>query len=110
LPAPPLYYKKQNETLGLIWFDAHADMNTPELHSFRQHSRHASRALLGYARRSSRTVAGFAPKLDPEAAAAHVGAREIDPGERETDQRSSAVRFLHDALRSTSEAMERRYG
>ena len=24
------YYKKQNETLGLIWFDAHADMNTPE--------------------------------------------------------------------------------
>src|SRR4029079_1259570 len=22
-------YRKQNETLGLIWFDAHADMNTP---------------------------------------------------------------------------------
>src|SRR5574338_1537826 len=24
------HYRKQNETLGLIWFDAHADMNTPE--------------------------------------------------------------------------------
>src|ERR1051325_4654369 len=23
------YYKKQSETLGLIWFDAHADMNNP---------------------------------------------------------------------------------
>src|SRR5215467_9399085 len=24
------YYKKKQQTLGLIWFDAHADMNTPE--------------------------------------------------------------------------------
>jgi arginase len=24
------YYKKKQETIGLIWFDAHADMNTPE--------------------------------------------------------------------------------
>src|SRR4026209_1394318 len=23
------YYKKQQQTLGLIWFDAHADMNVP---------------------------------------------------------------------------------
>ena len=24
------HFKKQDQTLGLIWFDAHADMNTPE--------------------------------------------------------------------------------
>jgi len=24
------HYRKQDKTLGLIWFDAHADMNTPE--------------------------------------------------------------------------------
>ena len=36
------YYKKQQQTVGLIWFDAHADMNTPGLNSFRQHSRNAT--------------------------------------------------------------------
>src|SRR3954447_4765487 len=24
------HFKKQDQTVGLIWFDAHADMNTPE--------------------------------------------------------------------------------
>lgn len=76
------YYKKQNETLGLIWFDAHADMNTPESTPSGNIHGMPLAALLGYGALELTNVAGFAPKLDPQLCA-HVGARDIDPGERE---------------------------
>jgi len=76
------YYKKQNETLGLIWFDAHADMNTPESTPSGNIHGMPLAALLGYGAPELTNVAGFAPKLDP-LLCAHVGARDIDPGERE---------------------------
>jgi arginase len=76
------HYRKREQTLGLIWFDAHADMNTPETTpSGNIHGMPLS-ALLGFGARELTHVAGFAPKLDP-ALCAHVGARDIDPGERE---------------------------
>jgi arginase len=76
------YYKQRQETLGLIWFDAHADMNTPETTpSGNIHGMPLS-ALLGYGAHELTNVGGFAPKLDPKLCA-HVGARDIDPGERE---------------------------
>jgi arginase len=76
------YYKKQNETLGLIWFDAHADMNTPDSTPSGNIHGMPLAALLGYGTPELTNVAGFAPKLDPKLCA-HVGARDIDPGERE---------------------------
>jgi len=76
------YYKKQNETLGLIWFDAHADMNTPESTPSGNIHGMPLATLLGYGAPELTNVAGFAPKLDP-LLCAHVGARDIDPGERE---------------------------
>jgi len=76
------YYKKQNETLGLIWFDAHADMNTPESTPSGNIHGMPLATLLGYGTPELTNVAGFAPKLDPRLCA-HVGARDIDPGERE---------------------------
>jgi len=76
------YYKKQNETLGLIWFDAHADMNTPDSTPSGNIHGLPLAALLGYGAPELTHVAGFAPKLDPKLCA-HVGARDIDPGERE---------------------------
>ena len=76
------YYKKQDQTLGLIWFDAHADMNTPEsTPSGNIHGMPLS-TLLGYGTPELVNVAGFAPKIEPQLVA-HVGARDIDPGERE---------------------------
>lgn len=76
------YYKKRQETLGLIWFDAHADMNTPETTPSGNIHGMPLAALLGYGAHELTNVAGFAPKLDPKLCA-HVGARDIDPGERE---------------------------
>ena len=76
------YYHKREQTLGLIWFDAHADMNTPEsTPSGNLHGMPLS-ALLGYGAPELTRIAGFSPKLDP-ALCAHVGARDIDPGERD---------------------------
>jgi arginase len=76
------HYRKQNETLGLIWFDAHADMNTPETTPSGNIHGMPLATLLGYGAPELTNVAGFAPKLDPRLCA-HVGARDIDPGERE---------------------------
>jgi arginase len=76
------YYRKQEKTLGLIWFDAHADMNTPESTPSGNIHGMPLAALLGYGTPELVNVAGFAPKVDPRLVA-HVGARDIDPGERE---------------------------
>jgi arginase len=86
------YYKKQNETLGLIWFDAHADMNTPETTPSGNIHGMPLAVLLGYGTSELTNIAGFAPKLDPKLCA-HVGARDIDPGEREMI-RKLGVRFF----------------
>jgi arginase len=76
------YYKKKQQTLGLIWFDAHADMNTPESTPSGNIHGMPLATLLGYGTPELTNVAGFAPKLDPKLCA-HVGARDIDPGERD---------------------------
>jgi arginase len=86
------HYRKKQETLGLIWFDAHADMNTPESTLSGNIHGMPLAALFGYGAPELTHVAGFAPKLDPRLCA-HVGARDIDPGERELI-RKLGVRFF----------------
>ncbi len=39
------YFRERGEKLGLIWIDAHADMNTPDTQPERQRSRHAAGLL-----------------------------------------------------------------
>jgi arginase len=76
------YAREQGQTLGLIWFDAHADMNTPETTPSGNIHGMPLAAALGYGDPRLTDIAGFAPKLDPKFCV-HVGARDIDPGERE---------------------------
>src|SRR4030095_5101605 len=86
------YYRKRGESLGLIWFDAHADMNTPESTPSGNIHGMPLAALLGYGVRELTNVAGFSPKLDPRLCA-HVGARDVGSGERELI-RKLGVRFF----------------
>lgn len=80
------HFHERNETLGLIWFDAHADMNTPETTpSGNIHGMPLS-ALLGYGAPELTNIGGISPKLDPRFCA-HVGARDVDSGERELIKR-----------------------
>ena len=74
--------RDHNKSLGLIWFDAHADMNTPETTPSGHIHGMPLAALLGYGAPELTNIGGFSPKLDPKLCA-HVGARDIDPGERE---------------------------
>lgn len=75
------FYRERNQSLGLIWFDAHADMNTPETTPSGNIHGMPLAALLGYGAPELTGVAGFAPKVNPQLCA-HVGARDIDSGER----------------------------
>lgn len=76
------YCRKQETRPGLIWFDAHADMNTPETSPSGNIHGMPLAVLLGYGAPELTGIAGFAPKLDP-ALCVHVGARDIDRDERE---------------------------
>ena len=86
------YYRRRNETLGLIWFDAHADMNTPESTPSGNIHGMPLAVLLGYGAPELTGVAGFSPKIDPRLCV-HIGARDVDAGEREL-ARKLGMRFL----------------
>jgi arginase len=76
------YCRSRNESPGLIWFDAHADMNTPETTPSGNIHGMPLAVLFGRGAPELTSIAGFAPKLDPKLCV-HVGARDIDSGERE---------------------------
>jgi len=79
-------FRKRDERLGLVYFDAHADMNTPDTSPSGNIHGMPLAVLLGHGAPELVNVAGFAPKFDPRLCA-HVGARDIDPGEREMVRR-----------------------
>lgn len=82
LSGATAFCRERNETLGLIWFDAHADMNTPETTPSGNIHGMPLAAALGFGPPELINVGGFSPKLDPKFCA-HVGARDIDRGERD---------------------------
>jgi arginase len=79
-------FRKRDQRVGLIYFDAHADMNTPDTSPSGNIHGMPLAALLGYGAPELVNVGGLAPKFDPKLCA-HVGARDIDPGERELIRR-----------------------
>ena len=78
--------RKRDERLGLIYFDAHGDLNTPETTPSGNIHGMPLAVLLGYGAPELVNVGGFSPKFDPRLCA-HVGARDLDPGERELIRR-----------------------
>lgn len=86
------FCRQRNETPGLIWFDAHADMNMPETTPSGNIHGMPLAVLLGYGAPELTAIAGFTPKVSPEFLV-HVGARDIDRGERELVQKLG-VRFI----------------
>ncbi len=76
------FYRKREERTGIIWLDAHTDINTPETTPSGNVHGMPLAALLGYGPQQLTHVAGFAPKVLPENTAV-LGARSVDPGEVE---------------------------
>ena len=75
------YFKSQAEEIGLIWFDAHADINTHETSPSGNIHGMPLAALLGFGEPSLVNLEGFAPKINPKFCA-HIGARDLDSGEQ----------------------------
>lgn len=75
------FFHKQNEEIGLIWFDAHADMNTPETSPSGNIHGMPLAALLGKGNEEMVNLGGFAPKINPKNCA-HIGGRDFDLGEK----------------------------
>ncbi|MCS6873186.1 MAG: arginase [Pyrinomonadaceae bacterium] len=76
------YRRDQGKQIGLIWFDAHADMNTPETSPSGNLHGMPLAVLLGFGEESLTNLCGYSPKLNPEFLA-HIGGRDLDPGEKE---------------------------
>ncbi|MDQ3087638.1 MAG: arginase [Acidobacteriota bacterium] len=75
------FYKAQEQEIGLIWFDAHADINTHETSPSGNIHGMPLAAILGFGEPSLVNLEGFAPKLNPKFCA-HIGARDLDAGEQ----------------------------
>ncbi|MBV9215790.1 MAG: arginase, partial [Acidobacteria bacterium] len=75
------HYRTAGKEIGLIWFDAHADINTPETSPSQNIHGMPLAAILGHGDDRLTGLCGFSPKLDQKYLA-HVGARDVDPGER----------------------------
>ncbi|PYV82407.1 MAG: arginase [Acidobacteria bacterium] len=86
------FYQRIRQNIGLIWFDAHADFNTPETSpSGNVHGMPLS-AVVGVGPQDLTNLHGICPKVKPQNAVL-VGVRDIDVPEKELLV-SSAVRVF----------------
>ncbi len=75
------HHRERGEALGVIWVDAHADMNTPETTPSGNIHGMSLAVLLGRGHPRLTGLAGGGPAVHPRNASV-LGARELDPGER----------------------------
>ncbi len=75
------FYRQQEKEIGLIWLDAHADINTHETSPSGNAHGMPLAAILGYGEPSMVNLEGYAPKLNSKFCA-HVGGRDLDLGEK----------------------------
>jgi arginase len=75
------FFRDKGQEIGLIWFDAHADINTSETSPSGNIHGMPLAAILGDGLDELVNFGGFAPKLNPKFCA-HIGARDLDPGEK----------------------------
>jgi arginase len=85
------YYRKHEQRVGVLWFDAHGDMNTPDSSPSGNIHGMPFAAILGQGVPALTHISGFAPKVYPEDCAL-IGARDVDSTEAEI-MRNSGVRI-----------------
>ncbi|HEX3985471.1 MAG TPA: arginase [Acidobacteriaceae bacterium] len=82
------FYRRQNQKIGLIWIDAHADINTPETSPSGNVHGMPVAAILGLGPEPLANIFDYSPKVDP-ANVVIVGVRDIDATEKENIRRAS---------------------
>jgi len=75
------HFRKQEKKIGVIWLDAHGDMNTPDSSPSGNVHGMPLAAIIGYGPPELTELAGFRPMVEPRNVAL-VGIRDLDSKER----------------------------
>ncbi len=81
------FYRRREQKIGLIWIDAHSDINTPDTSPSGNVHGMPLAALMGLGPEPLSNLFGFAPKVAPENTVL-LGVRNIDAPERSNIRRS----------------------
>ncbi len=86
------HFRDREQSIGLIWFDAHGDMNVPESSPSGNIHGMPLAHLLGKGDEDLKNILGFSPKIKPENVAL-IGVRAIDAHERQIIRESGIHAF-----------------
>jgi arginase len=86
------FYRKQDKAIGLLWVDAHADMNTPESSPSGNVHGMPLACCIGLGPAELVNLRGFAPKVNPENVVI-VGLRNVDETEKAHVRQTGVTAF-----------------
>src|SRR5581483_11060211 len=76
------YYRRNNQHVGLLWIDAHSDINTPDSSPSGNVHGMPLAAIMGLSVEQLANIYDFRPKVKPDNCVL-VGVRDIDGAEKE---------------------------
>src|SRR5947209_17115286 len=86
------FYRRQNQKIGLLWIDAHTDVNTPDSSPSGNVHGMPLAAIMGLGPSGLTDIFNFSPKVKPENCVL-VGVRDIDAIEKENVRRAGIEVF-----------------
>jgi arginase len=86
------YYRKQGQKIGLLWIDAHSDINTPDSSPSGNVHGMPLAAIMGLGPSELANIFNFSPKVTPENCVL-IGVRDIDSIEKENIRRAGVEVF-----------------
>ena len=98
------HYRKSNQAVGVLWVDAHTDMNTPASSPSGNIHGMPLAVLLGHGPSALLEIAGDTPALQPENVVV-LGARDVDQNETELVRESGIRVYTMSELDSRGTAL-----
>jgi arginase len=86
------FYRKQDQRVGLIWIDAHSDINTPDTSPSGNVHGMPLAAIMGLGPDELGNIFNFSPKINPENCVL-VGIRDVDAHEKENIRQAGVEVF-----------------
>jgi arginase len=86
------FYRRKNQKVGLLWIDAHSDMNTPESSPSGNVHGMPLASIMGLQPDELANIFNFSPKVQPENCVL-IGIRDVDSFEKENIRKSGVSVF-----------------
>ena len=84
------FYRRKGQKIGVLWIDAHSDINTPETTPSGNVHGMPLAALVGLGPEPLGNIFGYSPKVAPENTVL-IGVRDVDAAERENIRRAGVA-------------------